>query len=191
LHRNNLIQKLEAYSPEFEEEKEFRARFLSFVKNNKNCFERSLLEGHVTGSSWIVNKDRTKALLTHHFKLDKWLQLGGHADGESDIIKVATTEALEESGLKSVKLVSENIFDIDIHTIPERKNVPEHLHYDVRFLFEADESEKVIVSNESNDVKWLTNDELQEKCKGDESILRMVVKVQKGSPLSKAPFIKL
>ncbi|MTI21361.1 NUDIX domain-containing protein [Fulvivirga sp. RKSG066] len=191
MHRQDLIEKLENYSPEFEEEKEFRASFLQFVEESSNCFERSLAVGHITGSAWIVNRDRTRFLMTHHQKLNRWLQLGGHADGESDIIKVATKEALEESGLTSIKLVCNTIFDIDIHTIPARKQEPEHLHYDVRFLFEADENEQFVVSSESKDLGWLSNDELVEYCKGNRSILRMAKKVQKGSPLSKAPFLKL
>lgn len=176
MHRQNLLQKLNDYSPEFEAEEEFRASFLSFVNKNHDCFERSLEEGHVTGSAWIINKSGTKALLTHHHKLNRWLQLGGHADGDSDIINVATNEALEESGLKSIKLVKEAIFDIDIHTIPARKTDPEHLHYDVRFLFEADEDEPLIVSSESKDLAWVELDQLESFIDSNDSILRMARK---------------
>ncbi len=183
MHRQDLIKKLEAYNPEFEAEQEFRVRFLDFIKNNKDCFERTLPEGHITGSAWIVNHDKTKFLMTHHQKLDRWLQLGGHADGDTDIINVATKEALEESGLHSVKLLSQEIFDIDIHTIPARKQDPEHLHYDVRFLFEADEQESLIVSNESKNLGWLTIDELQASCGENDSIFRMAKKTRRKSLL--------
>src|SRR5215510_11521790 len=96
------------------------AALRQFVAANPNCFERSLQIGHVTGSAWIVDLDRTHALLTHHRKLNKWLQLGGHADGDPDILRVALREAREESNLDAIRPVSENIFDVDIHVIPAR-----------------------------------------------------------------------
>ncbi len=176
MHRQTLLNKLKAYSPENEEELVFRASFLTFMANNANCFERSLLEGHITGSAWIVNKTGDKALLTHHKKLNRWLQLGGHADGETDIIKVATNEAIEESGLTSLTLVSQSIFDIDIHPIPARGHEPEHLHYDVRFLYEADEHEPLKVSDESHNLGWISFSELAHYTANNASILRMAEK---------------
>ncbi len=176
MHRKDLIEKITNYSPEFEEEVKFRASFLSFIQQHPNCFERSLEIGHITGSSWIVNHTRTKALLTHHRKLNRWLQLGGHADGDPDIIRVSSKEAQEESGLKSLKLVNNYIFDIDIHTIPARKSEPEHLHYDVRFLFEADENEALVISEESKELQWVPFNELKKVTDENDSILRMVKK---------------
>ena len=176
MHRKDLLLKINNYSPENSEEKLFRADFLSFIYANDKCFDRSLLEGHVTGSAWIINECRDKALLTHHKKLDRWLQLGGHADGEPDIVKVSTNEAVEESGLSSLKLFSTDIFDLDIHPIPEHKGIPKHLHYDVRFLFIADEDENLIVSNESKNLNWIPFNKLQEYTQNNESILRMAKK---------------
>lgn len=178
MHRRDLIQKLENYSPEDNNEKAFRASFLLFINAHEDCFERSLQIGHITGSAWIVNKTYDKALLTHHMKLDRWLQLGGHADGETDIIKVSTKEALEESGLSTLELVSESIFDIDIHTIPARKTDPEHLHYDIRMLFEADENEVLIVNHESKNLAWIPLDKLEHYSQNNESILRMAEKTK-------------
>jgi hypothetical protein len=178
LHRKDLLSKIENYAPEFKEEIEFRGSFLSFINNHIDCFERSLLIGHITGSSWIVNQRFDKALLTHHKKLDRWLQLGGHADGESNIIKVASNEAHEESGLHTLKLYSNDIFDIDIHTIPAKGDVPEHLHYDVRFLFIANEEESLIVSAESKDLSWVDFDQLTEVTEKNSSISRMAIKTQ-------------
>lgn len=136
------------------------------------------MEGHVTGSAWIINETYDKALLTHHNKLNKWLQLGGHADGDPDIIKVATKEAMEESGLSSLKLLTNKIFDIDIHSIPAYNGIPEHLHYDVRFLFQADESEELIVSSESKTLDWIHFDLLNQFTHKNESILRMSEKTR-------------
>lgn len=189
MHRKDLIDKITSYSPELDVEKEFRARFLSFIKQHTDCFERTLQVGHITGSAWIVSADG-KYLMTHHNKLDKWLQLGGHADGDSNIMRVATNEAKEESGLQSIKLWSEDIFDIDIHVIPARKNEPEHLHYDVRFLFLANDDEELIISSESKDLKWLTYEELKKYCQGNDSILRMAEKVKR-EPSLQSPQFKL
>jgi 8-oxo-dGTP pyrophosphatase MutT (NUDIX family) len=92
------------------------------------------LAGHFTASCWLVSADGQRLLLTHHRKLQRWLQLGGHADGDRDLAQVALKEAEEESGLSGLVLEDPAIFDLDKHWIPERKDVPGHWHYDVRFV---------------------------------------------------------
>ena len=175
MQRISLLQSLENYQPSTQEETLFKGQMIDFVQKNIACFERSLLIGHITGSAWIVDKSRQFTLLTHHRKLDKWFQTGGHCDGDSDVLNVAMKEALEETGLSNIQTISCNIFDIDIHEIPERKGVPKHLHYDVRFLLEADMNEPLIISSESSDLAWveLTN---VVKLNNSESIMRMVFK---------------
>lgn len=175
MQRISLLQSLENYQPSTQEETLFKGQMIDFVQENIACFERSLLIGHITGSAWIVDKSRQFTLLTHHRKLDKWFQTGGHCDGDSDVLNVAMKEALEETGLSNIQTISCNIFDIDIHEIPERKGVPKHLHYDVRFLLEADMNEPLIISSESSDLAWveLTN---VVKLNNSESIMRMVFK---------------
>ncbi|UII20234.1 NUDIX hydrolase [Fulvivirga ligni] len=175
MHRQDLINKLTNYSPEYQEEVEFRASFLTFVKANETCFERSLAEGHVTGSAWILNKERTHTLLMHHAKLNRWLQLGGHADGDSNVEAVAMKEAEEESGLKHILFINHDVFDIDIHLIPARKQDPDHYHYDVRFQFEADMNEPLEINSESNDLQWVPLDKIKDFT-DERSILRMVEK---------------
>jgi 8-oxo-dGTP pyrophosphatase MutT (NUDIX family) len=122
-----------------------------------------------------VDKSRKFTLLTHHRKLDKWFQTGGHCDGDSDVLNVALKEAHEETGLSNIQVISSDIFDIDIHPIPERKGVPAHLHYDVRFLLEANINEPFIVSSESTDLAWVALSEVS-KLNDSESIMRMVAK---------------
>jgi 8-oxo-dGTP pyrophosphatase MutT (NUDIX family) len=100
-------------------------------------------------------------LSIHHRKLGIWLQLGGHSDGESDVLSVAMDEAVEESGLTSLEVVCEEIFDLDVHGIPARKNEPAHFHYDVRFLFRQTGAEDYIVSEESHDLAWVPMAELE------------------------------
>jgi ADP-ribose pyrophosphatase YjhB (NUDIX family) len=114
-------------------------------------------------------------LLTHHFKLDRWLQLGGHADGDPDILRVALSEAREESGLESIRPLSDAVFDVDVHPIPARGNEPRHLHYDVRFLLEADADAPLIISSESKDLAWVSLAEINQIAV-ERSIARMVAK---------------
>lgn len=131
------------------------AETIRFVEAQPGCLERTCAPGHLTGSAWIVSPDRTRVLLTHHRKLDKWLQLGGHADGDGDLPAVAEREAREESGLTRLRAVGREIFDVDRHWIPARKGEPAHYHYDLRFVFEADPAEPLTVTSESRDLAWV------------------------------------
>src|SRR5690349_18598438 len=154
----SLQELLETYATDWPEELPFKSQFQELIKHPR-AFFRDHLPGHITGSAWVVNNDRTKVLLHHHLKLDKWLQAGGHADGDEIVLNVALRELEEETGIKKVNRLSDGIFDLDIHPIPARKDFPEHFHYDVRFCFEADETEPIVVSNESLDVKWISIDQ--------------------------------
>lgn len=178
MDRNSLLDKLSAYATSYPEEALFVPRFLSLLTNFPDCYKRSLVTGHMTGSAWIVNENADAVLLVHHKKLDRWLQPGGHADGEENIINVATNEAKEETGLRTLRLVDEKIFDIDIHLIPEHNGVKAHLHHDIRFLFQADQSEKIVVSNESNEVAWFSLDEAVFYANNNRSIHRMILKTK-------------
>ncbi|MCW1924896.1 NUDIX hydrolase [Luteolibacter arcticus] len=175
MHRQSLLDQLTAYAAKHPEEAETVSQFIDFVASESDCFERSLAAGHVTGSAWIVSADGTQVLLTHHAKLDRWLQLGGHADGDSDVLAVALKEACEESGLKDFEPVGEGIFDLDIHPIPARKSDPEHLHYDVRYLLRATGNTDYIVSDESHDLRWVPLNDVA-ALSNEESMLRMVRK---------------
>ena len=153
-------------------------KMLNFFDNHDGCFEKDNLPGHFTGSAWVISPDKNKILMTHHKKLNMWLQLGGHADGEKDLKSVALKEAKEESGFNNFSILSEEIFDLDIHKIEPMNEEPEHLHYDVRFLLEADPNEQnIIISEESHDVKWIHLDNVLEY-NSEESISRMVKKTK-------------
>ena len=140
----------------------YKVRMLNFLKTN-NPFGRDNLEGHFTASSWIVTKDNTRALITHHKKLGLKLQLGGHCDGDSDILRVALKEAIEESGINNIYF-SRNIFDIDIHTIPARGKESEHYHYDIRFLFTVENDAMFVLSPESTKLEWIDKNFSCSKC---------------------------
>lgn len=158
-------------------EKAMVADTIRFVMTHSDCLSRTCAPGHLTGSAWIVDTTRTRTLLTHHRKLDKWLQLGGHADGDSDLLAVALREAKEESGLARLRVISTELFDVDRHLIPPRKTDPEHYHYDLRFVFEADASEPLTVSSESKDLAWIDMASVA-SLNPEESMLRMVRKTE-------------
>ena len=178
MHRQPLIALLRAYGESHPDEATCANAFLAFVEEHEACFERTLLVGHVTGSAWVVNQAGTHVLMTHHRKLDRWLQLGGHADGDPDIQAVALREVREESGLSQVQAMAWTIFDLDIHTIPERKGIPEHLHYDVRFKIQATGDEPLVISEESKALAWVSLDEVPAKV-DDASVVRMLEKWRK------------
>lgn len=149
--------------------------FCQFLASSGNVFERDHPPGHFTGSAWLVSADGHWVLLTHHRKLDRWLQLGGHADGDVDLARVALREAEEESGLRD--LVGEReIFDLDSHRIPSRSDATEHWHYDVRFVVRATGSEVFSLSDESLALAWISISELAGDAHADESLRRMACK---------------
>lgn len=134
-------------------------RLREFVATEPRAFERDPNFGHVTGSAFVLSPDLQSVLLTHHAKLNRWLQLGGHCDGIADACFVATKEAYEESGLARVRLLSPEVFDVDVHEIPANAREPAHLHHDVRFLFVAEAGE-IRASAESHALAWVPIAEL-------------------------------
>ncbi|MBN2323435.1 MAG: NUDIX hydrolase [Spirochaetes bacterium] len=178
MHRKKLLDLLERYRKKNPDESAVVDRFVSFISANPGCFKRSLQEGHITGSAWVVDKSGTRVLLTHHKRMDKWVQLGGHTDGHHDVLETALREAEEESGIDSLEPLSEEIFDIAVHTVPALGDEPEHFHYDVRFAVTVTDSEDYTVSDESHDLAWVEVDKLSEYTR-EESMLRMGRKWEK------------
>jgi len=172
MNRKPLLEKLAAYQPFEDSDKGARQRLTDFVNEHSDCFERSLKVGHVTGSVWLVDDTGQNVLLTHHRKLNIWIQLGGHCDGESDTVAVALREAQEESGIMALKVLSEDIFDLDIHPIPARGDEPEHFHYDVRYVIQTQGNTNFVVSEESHDLAWIPIEKLSDYSQ-ETSMLRM------------------
>jgi 8-oxo-dGTP pyrophosphatase MutT (NUDIX family) len=158
LHRKPLLDLLERYLARHPEERVTVDHLRQFVRANPDCFARSCVDGHLTASAWIVSHDHRRFLLTHHRKLGRWLQLGGHADGDPDLAAVALREAQEESGLREFAFVAPDgesaPFDLDVHLIPARGDEPAHLHHDVRYLLIAGRDPVLRVSDESLELRW-------------------------------------
>jgi 8-oxo-dGTP pyrophosphatase MutT (NUDIX family) len=146
--------------------------FREFALGHADCLERSCRSGHVTGSAWLVDASGRRVLLTHHRKLNRWLQLGGHADGDADLAQVALREAEEESGLAGL-IVEPELFDLDRHLIPQRAGEPAHFHYDVRFVVHATGSDEFVVSDESHALAWRDIAGIAADASADASLRRM------------------
>jgi 8-oxo-dGTP pyrophosphatase MutT (NUDIX family) len=177
MHRSGALKLLRDHAkrPLAPEEARAVEETIAFVGEHPDCLLRTCLEGHLTGSAWIVDADRRRTLLTHHCKLGKWLQLGGHADGDPDLLSVALREAREESGLSRLSVVETRLFDVDRHWIGGRGAEPGHWHHDLRFLIEADPSEPLQISNESKALAWVDIPDVA-GLNPEESMARMVRK---------------
>lgn len=162
------------------------ARMRSFLASSPEVFQRAHIPGHFTGSALVCDPHLLRVALTHHRKLDKWLQFGGHADGDENLARVALKEAEEESGLPRLAYLDfeESLgcphhpvpFDLDIHEIPARGTDPPHLHYDVRFLL-VSEVATLQINEESHQLGWFTLPEARQKTQ-EQSMLRQFEKVE-------------
>lgn len=168
---------LRDYAWRYTAERALADAFLALANDARDPYVRDRLDGHFTASAWLVDRSGTRVLLTHHRKLDRWLQLGGHADGDRDLVRVALREAEEESGLSGLTIEAD-IFDIDRHEIPEHRGVPAHWHYDVRHVVRAGGDETLVVSDESHALAWREIAALATDDAADLSLRRMAQKWQ-------------
>jgi 8-oxo-dGTP pyrophosphatase MutT (NUDIX family) len=143
------------------DEAAYRRQMLELLYSCPNCFRRDAFPAHFTGSAFVVSADGSLGLLHHHRKLDRWLQFGGHCDGEEDLLSVAQREAYEEAGISGLIVASIQPFDLDIHEIPPIGNEPAHLHYDVRYVLIAPEQTRLQTSEESKELRWFTSEEIK------------------------------
>lgn len=167
----DAVAALEATPATSAESESAKRQILDFVGVHADALHRTCLDGHLTGSALIVDRERSRILLMLHAKLGLWLQPGGHADGEGHLGAVALREAWEETGVEGLRLV-EPAIDCDVHTIPARPGEPEHLHLDVRHLVLAPPDAQEVGNHESHALRWVTIDEL-EHLAGDESLVRL------------------
>jgi 8-oxo-dGTP pyrophosphatase MutT (NUDIX family) len=159
------------------EESAHRQRMIELLDSCPDCFRRDAFPAHFTGSAFVVSADGTRGLLHHHRKLDRWLQFGGHCDGEADVLSVARREAYEESGIDDLIVASTRPFDLDIHEIPVIGNEPSHLHYDVRYVLIAPQQAEIRTSSESKELRWFTGEEMKDRDL-DSGLRRLIEKWQ-------------
>lgn len=162
-----ILEDIKNYTPCCEQEENDKAVIIDFIEKNGDAFLREDLIAHMTASSWVVNSAHDKVLMIYHNLYDSWAWTGGHADGDTDLLAVAIRECREETGIKNVRPVSEDIFSLEILTVDGHekrgKYVPSHLHMNVTYLLEADENDTLhICEAENSGVKWFTlNDALE------------------------------
>ncbi len=138
-----------------------RAAMLQFLDDHPDALDRACRDGHFTASAAVINATSRAALVVFHRKLQRWLQPGGHADGDADLARVARREAEEETGIAGVRVVGGPI-DLDVHVIPARPGEPEHLHLDVRFVVATPPGAQPTLNHETEAFRWVTAAELDD-----------------------------
>lgn len=157
----SIRDQIAGYQPCNEQERRDQAVILDFLDRNDDAFCRTNLIAHMTASAWVVNRERDKVLMVYHKIYDSWSWTGGHADGEEDLLAVALREVREETGIRSAKPVSREIYSLEVLTVDGHEKrgvyVPGHLHMNVTYLLEADEDEPLQISEEENSgVRWFS-----------------------------------
>lgn len=171
--RLDLLDALDDYAARWPDEAAVH-HVIAWARSEARPFHRETLHGHFTASAWLVSADGERALLMHHRKLGRWLQPGGHADGDTDLPGVALREAGEETGLTGLAVLP-GIFDVDRHVIPARRAEPEHWHYDVRYVVVA-RDEGFIANEESLELAWRPVTQIACDPSLDPSLRRMAAK---------------
>jgi len=137
-----------------------RNQVLAFIDEHHDALHRSCLTGHLTGSAWVVDHTAERGLILHHAKIQRWLQPGGHADGNANLAGVALNEATEETGIAGLEVWTAPV-DIDIHLFVNAKSAePDHLHFDVRYLIRAPRGAVVVGNHESEELRWVGDTDL-------------------------------
>lgn len=165
MKNEKLYNKIIKYKTNNEKEEQDKKVILEFMKNNENVLTRDNEIAHFTTSAWIVNRERNKVLMIYHKIYNSWAWVGGHADGIENLMEVAIRETEEETGIKDLKILSNEIFGLNIVTVDNHvkrgKMVNSHLHFDIEYIFEADENCDLRVKEDENcGVKWINFNEI-------------------------------
>lgn len=170
-----LAQPLRRFARRCPEQAALAESFLGFLDSSPEVFRREHVDAHFTGSAWLEHADGEQVLLMHHRKLDRWLQPGGHADGDPDLRAVALREAGEETGLEGLQADTE-ILDLDRHWIPARGQEPGHWHYDVRYRVFAPHGAVLRGNEESLALRWFSAEAVAANPQMDASLRRMATR---------------
>ena len=159
-----IIQDIEKFIPYNEQEEKDKEEILRRLKNNEKLLTRDNKSAHLTASAWILNQDHNKVLMAYHNLYDSWAWLGGHADGESDLLKVCIKEVKEESHIKDIKVLTRDIFSLEILTvdghIKKGEYVSSHLHLNVTYLLEANDQQTLSIKEyEISNIGWFLLDD--------------------------------
>ncbi len=164
----NIIEEVKSYQPYDEVEEADKKGIISFLEKNEDFLSRENKIAHMTVSAWIVNKEKTKALMIYHNIYQSWSWVGGHADEDNNLHRVILKEIEEETGLKKIKFLKEDIFGLNIITVENHlkkgKQVNAHLHLDIEYLIEADEQEPIrIKEDENSKIAWLSLEDAEKE----------------------------
>ncbi len=163
-----LREQLENYLPVNEQEARDKKLLLDWIASGKDILTRENEVAHLTASAWVVSPDRKYVLMAYHNLYNSWAWLGGHADGDSDLLRVALKEAREESGIESVHPVTEEIISVETLCVNGHEKrgryVPSHLHLNVTYLLQADPAQMLRVKPDENSaVAWIAVEDIPEK----------------------------
>lgn len=163
-----LIRQIEAYTPYNEQETRDKAQILHFLRSEENLLTRENKVAHLTASAWVVSPDRKQVIMVYHNLYNSWSWMGGHADGDADLLRVAKKEVMEECGLQELTVVSPDILSLEILCVDghEKKGqyLSSHLHLNVTYLFEADPAQPLRVKpDENSGVSWVRVEDIPHK----------------------------
>lgn len=187
--RNKMkwIEEIKKYNPYNEQEGQDKEIILDCINRFQDILTRENRVAHITSSSFILNKAKDKALMIYHNIYDSWAWTGGHADGDEDLLAVAIKEAKEETGIKNIHPIINDIFSIDIlpvfgHT-KRGKYVSAHLHLNITYLLQGDDSDVLVIKEDENSgVKWISIDKINENCSEPEMMKvysKLILKAEK------------